>query len=121
MPVLCQGSIVCARVCDPAGGNEKERPLVVITKDSDISTDPLVAVAVTSTFRRPLQAGQIEIPHHPDGKTRTGLKKPSIAICDWCVAIPKSRITKIIGVVPPRIMLEIMRGVLNPPGSATQS
>ena len=112
MPNLMHGSIVWARVPDENGVNHKERPAVIVTATDDIDVnDPLVAVAVTGTFSNPLRESQVALPFHPSGNTRTKLRRPTVAVCDWIVRIKKADILQVAGIVPPGPLTEIMEKV----------
>ena len=84
MPSVQQGSVIRAWVTDPRDGNPKPRPLVVISKTSEISqTSVFFAVAITGVFDEPLQDDEVLLPWHPSGKCKSGLVKPCIAKCSW--------------------------------------
>ena len=110
MPALCQGRIVWATVPDPQGGNPKERPLVIVSATSDIAdSDTVIAVAIShsATLREP-QPLYVALPFHPQGNVGTKLRKPAVAICNWVIELPKDSIREAGGVVPPRVLLEII-------------
>jgi mRNA-degrading endonuclease toxin of MazEF toxin-antitoxin module len=95
------GSIVRAKVLDPQGQNEKNRPLVIVSRTEEIRPgEPLYCVAVTSTFSKPLEESAVALPYHPNGHPRTGLKKKCVASCKWLIEIQEANIEKIIGRVP---------------------
>jgi mRNA-degrading endonuclease toxin of MazEF toxin-antitoxin module len=101
VPKLLQGSIVRATVRDPAGGNPKTRPLVIVSANSDIGTSSSVfAVAITSQFREPVLSDEVALPWHLTGKSRTGLTKPCVAKCSWICKLDKLALVESRGHVP---------------------
>jgi mRNA-degrading endonuclease toxin of MazEF toxin-antitoxin module len=89
---LKQGSIIWLNATDPRGQNPKMRGFVVITATASISSgDPLVAVAVTGTFREPLDPMMVPMRWNAAGTTETGFKKKCVAKCDWAIVIPTQR------------------------------
>ncbi len=112
MSPLVQGQIVQAEVYDPQGGNRKLRPLVIVTATSEISgQEPLVAVAVTSRFREPLEEDEVLLPWHPGGNVRTKLRKPCVAKCRWLCQIAVADVVEQRGIVPREQMREIIARV----------
>ena len=84
MPNVQQGSVIRAWVTDPRDGNPKPRPLVVVSTTSEISrTATFIAVAITGEFSEPLQADEVLLPWHPQGRCKSGLTKPCVAKCSW--------------------------------------
>lgn len=114
MPILCQGSIVWARVSDPRGGNEKERPIVIISSMHDIEHhNDVVAVAAStsSALQDPIPENCVSLPYHPQGNTRTKLRRPTVAVCNWLLVVPKSAILEVAGIVPPHVLATIIEKV----------
>lgn len=88
------------------------RPAVVVAPDNEIRAGlPLTLVAITGTITDPLPETQVELPWDPTGKARSGLKKRSVAVCNWRVEIEASEIERIIGHVSPTVVLEIIRRI----------
>lgn len=84
MPSVQQGSVIRAWVTDTSGGNPKPRPLVIVSKSSEIvRTGSFYAVAITGEFSKPLQADEVPLPWHPHGRCKSGLTKESVAKCTW--------------------------------------
>jgi hypothetical protein len=95
-------------VPDRNGKNDYDRPVVILTPDDEISAAKELfgmVCSTTSAMRNPRPHYYIELPHQPQGKVRTKLTKPTVAICTWTVPInPPRDIKKIGGVVPPDVM-----------------
>lgn len=84
MPSVQQGSIIRAWVTDTSGGNPKSRPLVVVSKGSEIDrTGSFFAVAITGEFNEPLQPDEVPLPWHAQVMCKSGLTKKCIAKCSW--------------------------------------
>jgi mRNA-degrading endonuclease toxin of MazEF toxin-antitoxin module len=110
MPILAQGAVVLAQLADPRGQNPKVRPAIVVSADAEIQEGrPLFLVAITSNVVEPLPENQVELPWDPTGKARSGLKKRSVAVCDWVVTAEQGHIERVIGHLPPTFMVEIVR------------
>lgn len=104
-----QGSIVWAQVRDDHGGNPKERPLVIVTPTDQIGhATPIVAVAVTTSFREPIEPSMVALPWQVDGKVRTRLRRPCVAVCDWMVEIRESDVLRVGGVCPDGVLRKIL-------------
>ena len=101
MPQILQGSIIRATVTDTRGKNPKPRPLVVITGNAELSSaDAVLAVAITGEFDDPPQSDEILLPWQARGKSRTGLRKKSVAKCSWVREIRKADVLEIKGHCP---------------------
>jgi mRNA-degrading endonuclease toxin of MazEF toxin-antitoxin module len=114
VPTLGRGRIILAEVNDPQGQNRKPRPLVIVTPTEDIREgERFVAVAVSSTFPCPVPDDYVELPYHPEGHPRTGLKRRSAAVCSWREGLTHADVIRDIGRVPDRQMLAILEKVKN--------
>ena len=112
MATLQQGRIVWVRVVDPAGRNPKLRPAVIVTRTSEITaTEPMVGVAVSSTFKQPLSASQNELPWQQGGHPVTGLNRRCVAVCEWVIRFTTAEVESVGGTVPHSILLRIVRFV----------
>jgi mRNA-degrading endonuclease toxin of MazEF toxin-antitoxin module len=112
VPQLVRGRIVEAEVVDPQGRNRKQRPLIIVTATDEIQAGtPLVAVAVSTTFPHPIPDDCVELPFHPGGQSRTGLRKRSVAVCSWLATLTHADVTREIGHVPAQQMLVILEKV----------
>jgi len=107
---------VWVEIADPGGNNFYHRPVIVLTSDDEIVfSDTLVGVVASNTAANinPRPDDYIAIPYHPAGNCGTKLKKPTVAVCNWIVKIEKCNIAPgcMAGVVPPRILKEILEQV----------
>jgi mRNA-degrading endonuclease toxin of MazEF toxin-antitoxin module len=101
-------------VCDPRG-NEKRRPVVVVTGDDEITSHvTVVAVAVTTTFPDPPPADHVPLPWDPTGRSATRLTRRSAAVCTWILAVPVDDLEPTGGNVPPAVLLEILSKLPQP-------
>lgn len=83
---------------NPSRGDAKERPVLIISSDDDIQPGKaIVGLAISGTFREPLRSEEFELPWSRDGRAKTGLKKPSVVVCDWPVTLPHSEIIEVCG------------------------
>jgi mRNA-degrading endonuclease toxin of MazEF toxin-antitoxin module len=97
--MLQQGRIIWASVPRPDGSPGKPRTAVIVTATAEINdTDPFVVVAITSAFQEPLRDAEVRLPFHPQGGGRIGLKRPTVAVCDWLVELRKSQVLQEVGV-----------------------
>jgi mRNA-degrading endonuclease toxin of MazEF toxin-antitoxin module len=103
------GQIVRVRV--ERGGQEKRRPVVVVTSnEAMVEGEPLVGVAVTGTPNPP-SGFDVPLPWHAQGRAKTGLDKPNAAVCNWFVEFNEAEIIEPIGHVPPAIMSKIEEAI----------
>jgi mRNA-degrading endonuclease toxin of MazEF toxin-antitoxin module len=106
---LCRGRIVRVEVLDPQGRNPKSRPAVIVTPTEEIRPDgEVVLVAITGTLNAAPPEMQVALPWQRQGRTKTRLNKPSVAVCTWVFKRPVSSIQSYSGIVPDRQMLEIL-------------
>lgn len=105
---LRRGSIVWATLQDHRG-YRKVRPAIVLTPDSEISDDePLVLIAVTTTYPTPPPPNHVELPWNADRRrVSTGLARRSAAVVDWLDTAYVDEIEALIGVVPAPVMRQI--------------
>jgi hypothetical protein len=68
----------------------------------------LVAVAATSTFKKPLPKNQIELPWMSGGHPVTGLNRLCVAVCDWLIEFERAAIVEIGGITPPGVLAAIL-------------
>ncbi len=103
-----QGQL-CAALIHPERGEPKQRPVVIVTRTEEISANqPVVVVAVSTTFSEPLSADQIELPFETRGRCSTGLARRSVAVCSWLTTLNVADLGEVRGYVPPPILLKIL-------------
>jgi mRNA-degrading endonuclease toxin of MazEF toxin-antitoxin module len=124
VPNLVQGRIVWASLLDRNRVNRKYRPTVLLQSDDKTPAgEPLLVVVVSTTFDLPPPADHVLLPYSNDRlhPAMTGLDEQGAAICTWLEELPRDTIRPhdIRGIVPPRLMKEIVEKVLamNPPDS----
>ena len=106
---LSQGRIVWATIPDPRGGNEKARPVVILTATNDILPGGEVQVAaITTLIGQAPFAETVELPSSPAGHPQTKLKKPCEVVCSWVLSVPVTNLNDTGGSVPPDILVEIL-------------
>lgn len=107
---LRSGRIVWAIVRDHRG-YRKRRPAIILTPDAEISADqPLVLMAVTTTYPEPPPIEYIELPWNRDRRrVSTGLARRSAAVVTWVDTVYPDEVDSVIGTVPPKTMEEILR------------
>jgi hypothetical protein len=104
------GRIVWATMRSSDGRTRKKRTAVILTRSTDISeSEPFVVVAITTTFPDPPPEDHVLLPYDPTGRCVTRLKQRTAAVCSWFDEINESDIEAYAGVVPPTLMLEIVR------------
>ena len=105
---LRRGRILFAAVRD-RNGYTKQRPCLVLTPTDKIGPDePLVVMAITTTFKVPPPEDCVELPWHPRGHPVTRLHKRSAAVIGWYDEIAVADVLGYAGDVPPKIMLDIL-------------
>jgi mRNA-degrading endonuclease toxin of MazEF toxin-antitoxin module len=102
------GDVIWVRMVDPNGVNEKVRPVVVLTSSEEISAgSPVVGASITTTLPNPLTDDYVELPWHPQGRVRTGLRRRCAVLCTWLVRIDPAQIEETRGRVPGDKLREI--------------
>lgn len=94
-------SILNGYVLDQRGQNGKPRPLLVVQVDGS----SVIVVCITSQFDpNALTPDEIKLPHGVGCKT--GLTKPSVAVCKWIDRVPLTNCEKI-GFLPTKLMVAV--------------
>ncbi|HWE95959.1 MAG TPA: type II toxin-antitoxin system PemK/MazF family toxin [Tepidisphaeraceae bacterium] len=110
-PELRRGRIIWATLRDH-NGIEKHRPAVVLTPTDDICEDePIVVVAVTTTFADPPPADHVLLPWDPQGRTLTKLRKRSAAVLSWIVEVLPNDIVECQGDLPAPLVTRILKSL----------
>src|SRR5437764_10612431 len=97
---LRDGQIVWAEVADRKG-HKKERPCAIVTPSVHILPDePILAVAITTTFPDPAPPDYVQLPWNSDArKVGTHLPKRSAAVISWIVQLKLEDILQLGGQV----------------------
>jgi hypothetical protein len=104
-----QGRIVAIETLDQQGRNRKRRPVVIVSENCDIKRgEPFFGIAITGTFPTPPPADHVLLPYDPVNQAVTRLKKKSAAVCTWEVEIHDSNIEQYLGIVPPKLLDQIL-------------
>ncbi len=107
MPSLGPGRIFWAIAPGKRGGG-KRRPMIVVNRGFDINRDRRVVAVVCSTdFAEPLGPAEVLLPSDPDGRVRTRLRSPTVAVCDWKIAFDADAIIPDEGMVTSALLREI--------------
>jgi hypothetical protein len=77
--------------------------------DAISADEPLLALAVTTTFPDPPPDDCVPLPWHPQGRVLTGLRKRSAAVLSWIVSLDIADVLMLHGDVPAPLMHEILR------------
>ncbi len=101
-PSIRSGRIVFTWIED-RNGYAKLRPAVIISQDFH-SGDPLVVMAITTTFPDPPPEFCVALPWHPRGHPITRLHQRSAAVVNWLAKIFPDDIIGYGGDVPGKIM-----------------
>ena len=104
-----RGEIWWASLPEPAGSAPGfRRPLLIVSansfNESRIST--VIAVAITSNLRLADAPGNVRLP-----VKGTGLSTPSVANVSQIVTVDKSFLTKRLGKLAPRLLMEVEEGM----------
>jgi hypothetical protein len=107
---LQQGRIIWVEMDDEAGTNRKKRPAVIVTRTDEIVEDkPFTVAAVTSSFDEPLPNDAVKLAWARDGRCVTKLNRPTVVRSTWLADVMPNAEIEFGGVVPPTIMLEVLR------------
>jgi mRNA-degrading endonuclease toxin of MazEF toxin-antitoxin module len=104
-PALRYGRLVWARIAD-RNGYEKERPAIIVTPTAQISSsEPVLLVAVTTTFPDPPPASHVPLPWNSDPRrVATLLARRSAAVVEWLATVRLADILEVKGDVPAKQM-----------------
>lgn len=116
MSDLCQGRIVWIELADKRGFNKYPRPVIILTPTAEISSEDTLVCVVAShsaSQKSPRPDSYVEVPHQPEGKVRTRLRKPTVAVCQWLEEFEKDDLLAgdVSGVVPPSCLKHILMKV----------
>ena len=107
-PELRYGRLVWARLID-RNGFGKDRPCVVLTPTERIHRgQPLLVMAITTTFAEPPPLWHVPLPWNPDPRrVRTRLAQRSAAVVEWVNVIRPEDVLDVKGDVPAKEMRQI--------------
>jgi hypothetical protein len=111
MAHLCQGRIVWTPVADRNRRNRYPRPVIILTPDEQIGqAKELFGVVASNTAAviNPRPPHCIDLPFHPSGRVGTKLRKPTVAVCNWVVAVDRAEIEDMGGIVSPKLVSLIL-------------
>ncbi len=108
MGVIGLGRIFWAVYPGSRGGG-KLRPMIAVSSDADIRQNKATVAVVCSTdFDKPLEPFEVQLPFSPDGRCRTKLRKPTVAVCDWTTVFRVDDIEEYGGWLEQSVVLEIL-------------
>ncbi len=91
-------------------GDGKTRPMLVMTRRTDlIRTGRVFAIVCSTDFTEPLLPIEVILPSQEDGLICTRLKRPTVAVCDWTTPYTVADIEETSGMVPAAILQDICR------------
>ncbi|MDX2115813.1 MAG: hypothetical protein SFZ24_09395 [Planctomycetota bacterium] len=106
---LRQGTIVWTLVTPPRG-DPKVRPVVIITDTAEmLLNSPIVGLFVTTQFALPVEPPAVALPWSLPGHPATGLRKPSVVLCQFPVEFRASDVEGIAGYVPTKTLVRILQ------------
>ena len=99
-----------------ANGIRKVRPAVIVTPSDRLQgSGPLEVVAVTSQIPQRLPDNYVLLPWHAQGHPVTGLNRRCAAVCTWLARVLPADIRAMAGIVPGRLLLEIVSKIPKDP------
>jgi mRNA interferase MazF len=103
-----RGDVVLVAFPFSTGSGSKRRPAVIVQSDRNnaLLSNTIVA-AITTTTHRANEASQLFIDPQSTLGIASGLLMPSAVTCENLATIERSRITRVIGQLPPDGMLRI--------------
>jgi hypothetical protein len=117
MGYLHQGRIFWREVPNLHGDGEKVRPLVIVSTTAQVNdrgTESILCVACSHSAadRDPLPPGCVLLPPK-SGKQETKLNKPTAAVAQWLVEVPKTSIADrdLAGSIGGALLAEVLRAV----------
>ena len=112
MAIPRQGRIVWALMRDSQGRNAKLRPGVIVSSNDEVEREGRFFVAaITTSIAEPLSEWEVLLPWNRSGTTRTKLKKKAAAVCNWLVELSPAEVENYGGIVPARLMNEILERI----------
>lgn len=90
-------------------GNRKTRPAVVISQPEALTPDePIVVLAITTTFPDPPLVTQVPVPWSARTRTTTGLRRRSAVVCNWECVLNRAEIVSVEGFLPAEYLRRVL-------------
>jgi mRNA-degrading endonuclease toxin of MazEF toxin-antitoxin module len=117
VPSPCYGRVVWADLQDSITGQRfEDHPAVIVTPTDEIQTGREVwVVGISTKHHLAAPEVQVELGWHPQGQCRSGLSKPSWAVCTWVQRISLDSVRRYGGVLRGREMIEIASRIASLP------
>ena len=98
--------------CEPIRGESaKTRPVVLLTSaEAETAMGGVLAVACTSSAY-PSDTLAIELPSHPEGRVRSGLRKRTWAVPQWTLLIRRERLGAYVGYISGPLLDRLVKTV----------
>ena len=103
------GDLYWLEDCAPfQGDHAKTRPVVVITSpEAEGALGGIIVVACTSSSY-PADTTAIELPSHPEGRVRSGLRKKTWAIPRWTVMVRREQLKTYAGYISGKLLDQVV-------------
>jgi mRNA-degrading endonuclease toxin of MazEF toxin-antitoxin module len=89
-------------------GGGKPRPMIVVSRRTDLlRTGQVFAVVCSTTFREPIEPDEVRLPFAADGRCVTRLREDTVAVCSWTTPFAAADIAETGGLVPTELPREI--------------
>jgi mRNA-degrading endonuclease toxin of MazEF toxin-antitoxin module len=107
------GDIYWLDNCPPIRGEAlKRRPVVVLSApEIEVTLGGFFAVACTSSAY-PSDMSAIELPSHPEGRARTGLRKKTWAVPQWALLIQRAQLGDYAGYISGALLDKLIKAFL---------
>src|SRR5438552_2185231 len=97
-----------ARVNEPSGLRiDHDHPVVIASTKLD-ANGKLLVVVISSSISTPRPAGHITMESAAGGHSKTGLREPCVAKCDWHPRLYPHELGKQIGVMYPKSKMDLI-------------
>jgi mRNA interferase MazF len=103
-----RGDVAIVRFPFASGTEAKVRPALVVQNDHNNSRmTNIILVAITTTTHRSQEPTQLLLEVATPADRQSGLLKDSIVSCENLATVEQSLITRVIGSLPPAVMLQV--------------
>lgn len=109
-----QGDIYWLDDCPPLHGDiAKRRPVVVISPTSVAKSSPEIVVVACTATALPSDTEAIELPNRQrTPQTRSGLNRPTWAVPEWWLPVPRDRLTDYAGFLRGDLLRRVVEAVM---------